>query len=425
MHPVARSPVIGSVKPGILPVDLELEENEDYIPAATYGDQNPSTSKSLGKLPEVKLEPDLGSPALLAVLTNLQTQLATLIEENQRQRIRIQELESRPAQYLSPSPATMERSVSQATSSVFTPTTPATNSRTPALSPTPDPQSLYQPVHVREPKIPSPGEFHGKVSEYRNFIAQCSVTFVMCPHTYNTDERKVLFIVSLLRGPAMTWAREITEDEAHPLRNNYPAFKLALDNLYLDRNYKALCEDKLCELRQEKSVAHYATEFKSLVSPLGFNDPAKRCMFYRGLSSTVKTGLVTMGRASGFEALVNQAIALDQRQYQARREEKKSSNSAKPHPQQQGGKPPPSHPQQPRPQINVTPIAGPHTSYHRPPISNTEKERRRVNNLCRYCGEPKHQAENCPNRKTHSATSIAPYIPPNIPEKGQSQGPQR
>lgn len=369
MHPVSRSPIISSANPRISSVDLELEENEDDILTPSYENQTPSSSKALGKLPEVKLEPDLTSPALLAVLTNLQTQLAILIEENQRQRMRIQELESRPIQHL------------------------------------------------------SPGEFHGKVSEYRNFIAQCSVTFVMCPHTYNTDERKVLFIVSLLRGSAMTWAREILDDETHPLRNDYPAFKLALDNLYLDRNYKSLCEDKLCELRQEKSVAHYATEFKSLVSPLGFNDPAKRCMFYRGLSSTVKTGLVTMGRASDFEALADQAIALDQRQFQARREEKKSSNSAKPRPQQQSGKPSTSYPQQPRPQINVTPVAGPHTSYHRPPISDGEKERRRVNNLCMYCGEPKHRAENCPNRKTHSATSIAPY--PHTPEKGQSQGPQR
>jgi Retrotransposon gag protein len=412
MSPVEHSPLFGPAKPGRTPqVDLELEE--DILNPSV--EEIPSTSKSLGKLPEVKLEPDIASSALLEILTNLQNQLSTLIDENQRQRIRIQELEARPPQHLSPSPAPMERSVSQATSSFPIPSTPASGSRTPAPSATPDPQSLYPPAHYREPKVPPPPEFYGKVSEYRNFIAQCTVTFVMCPHTYNTNERKVLFIVSLLRGNALTWAREIPADKNHPLRNDYDSFKIALDNLYLDRNYNALCEDKLCELRQEKSVALYATEFKSLVSPLDFNDPAKRCMFYRGLSSTVKTGLVTMGRASDFEGLVDQAIALDQRQYQARREEKKSSNSAKPRPPQQGGKPSTSFSQQTRPQINVAPVAKPHASYHRPPLSSDEKDRRRLNNLCIYCASPEHSTGSCPlTKKPHS-----------MPEKAQSQGPQR
>lgn len=427
MTPVNRSPVVGSTKPRNTPqVDLELEEHEDDILASSFEHPIPSTSKSLGKLPEVKLEPDVASSALLDVLTNLQKQLATLIEENLRQRTRIQELEARPPQHLSPSPAPMERSVSQATSSVSIPSTPAPGFRTPAPSVTPDPQSLYPPAYYREPKIPSPPEFHGKVSEYRNFIAQCTLTFVMCPYTYNTNENKVLFVVSLLRGNAMTWAREILENQSHPLRNDYDSFKIALDNLYLDRNYNDFCEDKLCELRQEKSVALYATEFKSLVSPLNFNDPAKRCMFYRGLSSTVKTGLVTMGRASDFEGLVDQAIALDQRQFQARREEKKSSNSAKPRPPQQGGKPSTSFSQQPRPQINVAPVTKPHLSYHRPPLSSDEKERRRLNNLCIYCASPKHPVEECPlGKKSHSLTPITPHLPPSLPEKGQSQGPQR
>src|SRR5438046_7156991 len=42
----------------------------------------------------------------------------------------------------------------------------------------------------RDPKIPKPPEFSGKVSEFRNFMSQCTLTFHMCPNTYVTDEQK-------------------------------------------------------------------------------------------------------------------------------------------------------------------------------------------------------------------------------------------
>ena len=67
------------------------------------------------------------------------------------------------------------------------------------------------PVSRRDPKVPSPPEFSGNVLEFRNFMSQCTLTFTMCPNTYVTDEHKVLFIISLLRGTAMTWAHDIPE----------------------------------------------------------------------------------------------------------------------------------------------------------------------------------------------------------------------
>jgi len=36
----------------------------------------------------------------------------------------------------------------------------------------------------KDPQVPPPPEFTGKVSEYRNFIAQCALVFTLCPRTY-------------------------------------------------------------------------------------------------------------------------------------------------------------------------------------------------------------------------------------------------
>jgi len=89
--------------------------------------------------------------------------------------------------------------------------------------------------HPREPKVALPPEFTGKVSEFENFMAQCSLVFELRPSTYSTDKAKVLFIVSRLSGSAFQWARSIISDPYHPLRSDYPAFKSALGAVYSDR----------------------------------------------------------------------------------------------------------------------------------------------------------------------------------------------
>src|SRR5436189_249696 len=188
---------------------------------------------------------------------------------------------------------------------------------------------LETPAQARsDPTIPNPPEFSGKVSEFRNFMAQCTLTFHMCPNTYVTDEQKVLFIISLFRGSALTWARDIPEQPDHHLRKDYSAFKKALSNLYLDRNLKAASEDKLSRLCQTKSAAAYAVEFQSTVAPLGLNDDAECLFFYLGLKPEIKDDLATVGRATTLTALIDQVVGIDQRKHQRRLEEKKSNPSS-------------------------------------------------------------------------------------------------
>src|SRR5271169_6446880 len=183
--------------------------------------------------------------------------------------------------------------------------------------------------HLRDPKVEPPPEFSGKISEFPNFMAACSLVFTLCPNTYSTHERKVLFVISRLRGMAMSWARTIAEDPNHPYRKDYPAFKTALSNLYSDRNLRARNEDKLSHLVQTKSAATYAAEFQSLVDPLELDDRAKCLLFHKSLKPTVKDATANVGRAANFTLLLDQAIGIDQRQHQRELEDKKSSSVSK------------------------------------------------------------------------------------------------
>src|SRR5208282_1275800 len=90
--------------------------------------------------------------------------------------------------------------------------------------------SLGPQEQLRDPKVEPPPEFSGKIAEFPNFMAACSLVFTLCPNTYSSRERKVLFVISRLRGMAMSWARTIAENPAHPHRKDYPAFKTALSN---------------------------------------------------------------------------------------------------------------------------------------------------------------------------------------------------
>src|SRR5213075_3077583 len=96
----------------------------------------------------------------------------------------------------------------------------------PWISPTPLPRPTPAPnPYKKEPKLERPLLFSGSVKEFRNFMAQCGLHFTLCPSTFDTNETKVLFIVSLLRGQAFNWARAIAMDPSHPMRHDYPAFQ--------------------------------------------------------------------------------------------------------------------------------------------------------------------------------------------------------
>src|SRR5436190_21105114 len=92
-------------------------------------------------------------------------------------------------------------------------------------------------VRKKDPKIALPDMFTGKVAEFQNFIAQCTLSLTLCPITYPEDEDRVLFVILCLRGTPLTWVRDIIFDRKHPLRKNYTAFEAAHTNLYGDHAY--------------------------------------------------------------------------------------------------------------------------------------------------------------------------------------------
>ena len=260
-------------------------------------------------------------------------------------------------------------------------------------------------THGRDPRTPDPPPFHGKAIDFRNFIASVALKFTLCPNTYVTNEHKVLYVISLLRDNAMTWARDIPINEHHPLRHNYAAFHAELSNLYEDRNLKASCEDKLSVLLQTKSAADYAVEFQTLIAPLDVNDNGQRLLFYQGLKSNVKDAISTVGRKETLKLLVDQAISIDQREFQRSKERKLEDRiSNAPTGLKRAA---PSSANNSSANNSSTNNS---SSQPRGPLTPAEKKRRQDNDLCRYCASPDHQVLLCPNKPNSTPPASASSI---------------
>jgi hypothetical protein len=281
-----------------------------------------------------------------------------------------------------------------------------------------------------------PEPFSGKISEFKNFMVQCTLIFSVCPNTYCTDERRVLFVISRLKDEPLTWANEIAIDPAHPLRHNYERFKQQLTNIYGDRAFKAKSEDQLLSLRQTGSAALYAQKFQSYAAPLNINDEAKCLMFFGGLKSDIQKACTMAGRASPFYALVDQAITFDQLSYQHSKRESGNSSS-----NESGGKkqrrqdevPTKDSSSAPNPKSQPS-SSGNHNSSSRPRGSLTpaERDHRMKHNLCMYCGKPGHTVQDCndvpksqsPDSSSSASVSLFYPVPTSGSENWQSQPPR-
>ena len=251
-------------------------------------------------------------------------------------------------------------------------------------------------------------------------------------------------MISHFHGTPLKWTRDIITHPDHPLRRDYPAFIKALNNLYLDRNARLIASQKLLNLKQTGSVTSYATKFQSLAAILDYDDNFLHDMFYNKLSSDIKDRLVMMEMAPTLQGLINQAITLDQRDFQRRLEDKNSAssnkrrgidtklNSADFKPQSSSD----NSCTNSKPQFSFSsavPKKSSATSSHsklRGPLTDAEKQRRKDKGLCLYCGNSGHFADACPNlpqaRQAQTSTlaldSSAPIV---YPENWPSQDPPR
>jgi hypothetical protein len=246
---------------------------------------------------------------------------------------------------------------------------------------------------VRPAKRKDPESFSGDRNKLPTFLAQCKLKFLNNPQ-FNTDNDKICYAISFLKDTAFQWIEpQLTEGQ--PPYQEWEAFEEALTASFGDPDPAETARTKLSYLRQLKSVAEYWTEFHGISLKTDFDNTALMHYFRRGLKRDIQERWTHLeNEPETLEALKDWAIKTDNKIFAFKRE----SSRMNPLPYGRSGF------------SNVdrrvtTPMELDATRFTK--LSNEEKEKRRRNNLCMYCGKGRHYSNNCPAKNNRGSFMAA------------------
>lgn len=269
-------------------------------------------------------------------------------------------------------------------------------------------------------KIAAPDKFDGTRSKLEGFLLQVDLNFRMNPSGFTSDEQKIAFIASYLSGQALQWVTPLFF-KVDPVTTSYTSFREAFKKRFADPDEERKAERKLETMTQGKrSAAAYAAEFQLEASKTTWDDAAKKSRFRAGLRDDVLDLLVTIPSTQlvTFQDFVDQAIACDDRLFERRQDRSRRLRDATP-PASSRPISSPIKPSAPGKASSTTSSAFSNTGFTGPApmelgatrqiqVTEAERQRRRENNLCLYCGQPGHIIRQCPTRPKNSANLPTP-----------------
>ena len=275
---------------------------------------------------------------------------------------------------------------------------------------TPEPRTQH-PSQV--PKILPPDPFTGDRLELDTYLTRCQHVFLTQPSLFLTEQHKVLYAVSYLKGNAYSWIKPLVQEYAKGLSipiefTSFQKFSESLTRMYGDPDIVKSKTREINALCQTTSVSAYASEFRRLQAYIAWNDKALFDRFYEGLRDNVKDGLVHENpRPALLEDLISAALRIDARIYERILERKTTAKT----PARQTTTTKPTTSQAPAPVMPqyASPFPRPTThdtttpmelDHQRIPLTPDEKRRRveyrKLNGLCLWCGDGQHLLVDCP-----------------------------
>lgn len=288
-------------------------------------------------------------------------------------------------------------------------------------SPPPAPSSANERNNVRDPD-----QFDGSdVTKLRSFFAQLEMVFKARPQTFSTEEKKVMYAMSYLRGTVLQYFEpyllEPDTDFPPTFLTDYPAFQEELRLNFGPYNAIGAAEHELENLRMldNHRIAKYITQFSRLATQVQWGSAALHYQFYRGLPPRLKDRISELGKPSSILELRTLAQSLDARYWERKAEQSREATSSS---QPRSGGKSSSESQQQKVAGTPAPSYSGSGSVSRPPTStpkpapksavkpysdklgkdgkltNEERQRRFSENLCLFCGAPGHTAVACPKK---------------------------
>lgn len=262
-----------------------------------------------------------------------------------------------------------------------------------------------------EPRVPTPDRFLGERSKFRAFRNACELYFALQPHTFSLEATKVGFVISLLQGEPQSWAHRLLEQKAECL-SNLTSFFSAMAQLYEDPQQTASAEAALYALQQgRRAVEDYVSEFRRWAFDTNLSNAALRYQFHMGLSEPLKDELARVGVPPTLETLIDLSIQIDRRLREQRLE--RASTPSRPV-WMLPRVPSSSYPAPPAPATPAPDTPEPmQLGLLRPSLTVEERQRRRQQNLCLYCGGSGHYVRSCPVKPRKSLFTTSASLTPS------------
>ena len=252
-----------------------------------------------------------------------------------------------------------------------------------------------------EPKVSLPAKYNGNKSDFRSFVSQVRLIFQLQPHRYHSDFIKTGFIGTLLVGPAASWFATLFETNSQSLYNLDLFFQEFGEN-FGDFDRVTVAANKIHSLRQGyQSASAYASDFRQVSCDLKWGEDALVDMFRRGLHDEVKDLLLTLPYPKTLNEAISFAVRCDNRLTERRMERiRRRSPKILEYPPFQ---------QQQHPVPMEVDMANELLKFSKK-LSAQEKERRRRENLCMYCGGEGHFVDKCPKKsETLKKVRVRPF----------------
>jgi hypothetical protein len=245
------------------------------------------------------------------------------------------------------------------------------------------PGGTLKPIKVKAPE-PFKG---GSGTEAKQWAARMSGWLRLSATQFEREEDVITFLLVNMEGSASAWAlphlANIGTDKA--TMKTVDDFDHAFERAFFNPDKQQAAKRKITSLTQTSTTAAYATEFRTLLMSLDWNDATLRAQFYKGLHWHVKQQLAQKeDQPQDLEALIAAAICIDN----VRR---KLEISRPPHENRLR-----TTTSTTRPANTSTPCIDSDRLKADPNyVSEAERQRRRDEKLCIKCGKAGHRFAEC------------------------------
>ncbi|KAL0151536.1 hypothetical protein M9458_053188 [Cirrhinus mrigala] len=238
-------------------------------------------------------------------------------------------------------------------------------------------------VAFQATSVPSSATFAGEAAECSGFLLQVNLFIRMQPQQFPSENAKVAFLISLLTGKALHWAKAIWNSD-NPIIHSYEQFTSHFSEVFSTTIGQLSTSDQLFRLQQGNSTIHqYTLHFRTLAAASGWNETALLGAYRQGLNPHIHAAMALYDDSIGLEVFLQRTTRVSQRLA-------------------------PCQPAITAPQLTsvvaCTPVPEP-MQVDSSRLTRSERNRRMMNGLCLYCGNSGHLLHTCPIRPPRPVVS--------------------